>query len=318
MTHFDKIRKTRLMSFIALAVQYFSRSFSVETFFKHLIEKWLPFQFSMQHLPFWDTSLADWNQAWWWESREQSTDMAEGTAAKIFSWSNESSQRHIFRCTIDFLNSPAIESNQDVMFHISIRPQDKVIVRNHFQSGMWGMEERYGPCLVKKNATFEIVILAELQHYKIAVNGHHLGVFRHRLPLHLVQYVNIKGEVTIDHILLEQDLRSAQQQSIISQVIATPAAPPIMHIRLPVHTQYQPPMQPQYQPPMQPQYQPPPSYFSIQPAQAPQSVWIFIIFPAKDWFVYDFQIIRIGRISIEKYPRALALRRGQRSNIFMF
>lgn len=155
------------------------------------------------------------------------------------------------------------------MFHISIRPQDKVIVRNHFQSGMWGMEERYGPCLVKKNATFEIVILAELQHYKIAVNGHHLGVFRHRLPLHLVQYLNVKGEVTIDHILLEQDLRSVQQQMIISQGISIPAAPPIMHNRLP-YTPIQP--QPQYQPPMQPQYQPPPPYFSVQPAQAPHSV----------------------------------------------
>lgn len=152
------------------------------------------------------------------------------------------------------------------MFHISIRPSDKAIVRNHFQFGSWGMEERYGPCLVKKNAPFEIVILAELQHYKIAVNGHHLGVFRHRLPLHLVQYLNVKGEVTIEHILLEQDLRSAQQQMIISQTMTMPGTPvrPPNASYIVVHNPG----------PMQPQFHPPPTYFS-QPPTAPPPVKLF-------------------------------------------
>lgn len=128
------------------------------------------------------------------------------------------------------------------MFHISIRPRDNVIVRNHYQFGRWGMEERYGPCQVRKNTTFEIIILAELQHYKIAVNGHHLGVFRHRLPLNLVQFIHVSGEVTIDHILLEQDAVSAQQQIIVSQVV----------------NQVHRPMQPMYQTPMVIHHQPPP------------------------------------------------------------
>lgn len=137
------------------------------------------------------------------------------------------------------------------MFHISIRPKDGVIVRNHFQHGRWGMEERYGPCRVRKNETFEIVILAELLHYKIAINGHHLGVFRHRLPLHLVQFIHIGGDVAVDHILLEQDARSAQEQMIVSQVV-TPA------MNMPVH--------------MQIHQHPPPPYFSQQP---PHSVILF-------------------------------------------
>lgn len=150
------------------------------------------------------------------------------------------------------------------MFHISIRPNDKVIVRNHYQFGSWGMEERYGPCQVKKNKPFEIVILAEHQHYKIAVNGHHLGVFRHRLPLHMVQFINVKGSVHIDHILLEQDMISAQQQMLISQAAGVPAGPGIHVIQntMPV---YMTPMQPQYQ-------QPPPYTLYSQAPTAPQSV----------------------------------------------
>lgn len=167
---------------------------------------------------------------------------------------------HVFftRCSIDFINSPALHINQDVAFHISIRPKDKVIVRNHFQNGNWAMEERYGECRVKKNDTFEIVILAEFQHYKIAVNGHHLGVFRHRLPLNMVQYINVSGEVTIDHILLEQDSRSAQDQAIISQVTSTPYVP----INHPMHLQIhqQPP------PPYQTYGQPSTTYFVQQPS----------------------------------------------------
>ena len=143
------------------------------------------------------------------------------------------------------------------MFHLSIRPNNRVIVRNHYQYGQWGMEERYGPCQVKQNQTFEITILAEHQHYKIAVNGHHLGVFRHRLPLHLVQYVRVTDEVTIDHVLLEQDYRSVQSQQIVSQIVATPAMPY-------TQVQYQTPMQVHIhqQPPMPPA---PPPYYPHQP-----------------------------------------------------
>lgn len=164
--------------------------------------------------------------------------------------------RFVSRCTIDFLNSPTLGTDQDIMFHISIRPKEKAIVRNHYQNGYWAMEERYGPCLVRKHETFEIVILAEMQHYKLAVNGHHLGVFRHRMPLHLVQYLHISGEVEIDHILLEQDMRSAQEHMIVSQVAMPYNVVTVMPNQPPIHHHYTPP---------------PPPYFS-QSQQPPNSV----------------------------------------------
>ncbi|CRK93063.1 CLUMA_CG006517, isoform A [Clunio marinus] len=191
------------------------------------------------------------------------------------------------RCMIDFTNSLGIQSGQDIMFHISIRPKDFLIVRNHFQNGNWGNEEKYGPCRVKKNQTFEIVILAEIQHYKIAINGHHLGVFRHRLPLHLVQCIQVYGEVSIDHILLEQDLRSAQQQMVLSQVL-TPR-PVTVPVNAPVYVQYQPPHQHQT---------PPPPYYGNHP---------------------NSSITRIGGITIETNPGRIVVRKGHnQSNIFRF
>lgn len=173
----------------------------------------------------------------------------------------------VVRCSIDFMNSPALNCNQDIIFHIGIRSHEGVIVRNHFQHGNWGPEERYGHCRVKSNGAFEVFILAEHQHYKIAVNGHHLGVFRHRIPLSLVNYVNVSGDVSIDHVLLEQDLRSVHDQSIVSHLVATPAAPR-MPINIPVQMHVHTPMQTTYHPP------PPPPYNMQQPhyMQQPHTV----------------------------------------------
>lgn len=81
------------------------------------------------------------------------------------------------------------------------------------------MEERYGAFRISYYDPFEIVILAEHPHYKIAINGVHLGIFRHRLPLNLVQYIKISGDVEIEHVLLEQDVKSAQEAAALGYLI---------------------------------------------------------------------------------------------------
>lgn len=149
------------------------------------------------------------------------------------------------------------------MFHLGVRLDEKIIVRNSFQGGRWGMEERYGKLLIKKNQPFEIVVLAEHQYYKIAVNGQHLGVFRHQLPLHLVRYLHISTEVPgvlhVENILFEQDLNSAREQVVLMQIGAhnppayTPFAPhPPMHGFQPIQPHL----------PMMPM--PPPQYYGHQ------------------------------------------------------
>jgi Galactoside-binding lectin len=108
--------------------------------------------------------------------------------------------------------------NQDVIFHVSIRPNENAIVRNHFHNGNWGKEERNGSC-TRANESFELIITAERECYKLTINGSYLGSFKHRLPLHLVQFIHVSGKVSIDHILIEQD---------ISQMNVNPYPSPIV------------------------------------------------------------------------------------------
>jgi hypothetical protein len=128
------------------------------------------------------------------------------------------------------------------MFHTSIRLDEGVLVRNAFIDRKWGVEDRYGKFDFKYNKSFEIIFLAELEFYKIAVNGVHIGVFRHRLPLNLVNFIHVKGDIQIEHILLEQDAQSAQAIGAITSntsayVPFTPAVNPQIQIS------YQPPGQ---------------------------------------------------------------------------
>jgi hypothetical protein len=112
---------------------------------------------------------------------------------------------------INFVKMPALNSEQDIMLHISIRLDQQCMVRNTYQNNCWQREERLGLFEFKYYETFEITILAEFDHYKIAVNGQHIANFAHRIPLHLVQYMTVKGDgpVEVERILLEQNIQAA-------------------------------------------------------------------------------------------------------------
>lgn len=146
-------------------------------------------------------------------------------------------------------------------------------------------EERDGPS-VRANETFEIIILADREVYKIALNGRHLGEFRHRLPLHLVHFIHVSGDVTIDYILFEQDMSSTSSipdQIGVSQ-FATPSAPVMPMPPLPMNVHIN-------NPGGQPYQHPPPSYFNQQPSSYPVSLlknletltYLSLLFLATTW-----------------------------------
>ena len=93
--------------------------------------------------------------------------------------------------------------NQDIIFHMSIWPTAKTIVRNHFQGGGWFKEEFSETC-VSVNETFEVVITVHQEFYKVSINGECLEPFHHRLPLEKVNYVTVCGKISIDHVLIEE------------------------------------------------------------------------------------------------------------------
>lgn len=106
---------------------------------------------------------------------------------------------------IDFRSSPALSTNEDIIMHLSVRCDEKVIVRNSFENGSWGTEDRFGGNPIKANQMFEISIQVRNYDFKLSINGKHLCNFNHRLPYNLAQYIHVTGNCLIDHILVEQN-----------------------------------------------------------------------------------------------------------------
>ena len=94
------------------------------------------------------------------------------------------------------------------MLHLSIRPQQQAIVRNHFFNKRFGSEELGGGFPVRVNESFEITIVAEAALYKVLVNGQNFCTFNHRLPMHLAQYIVVRGAGDIQYILVEDNVNN--------------------------------------------------------------------------------------------------------------
>jgi len=117
---------------------------------------------------------------------------------------------HHNRFAVNIQTGPALRPCDDINLHLSVRPSEHVIVRNHMVRQIWGTEERYGNCPISQGQFFEILILAETNAFKVAINGTHFCEFVHRIPLNRAQYVAINGDgLTIHSIVLEGDVASA-------------------------------------------------------------------------------------------------------------
>ncbi|XP_065093887.1 galectin-9-like [Ochlerotatus camptorhynchus] len=112
---------------------------------------------------------------------------------------------HGERCQINIQTGAALNPRDDVTLHISIRPNEAVIVRNTLQNQVWGAEERYGGCPINYGQSFDVLVLVEVNQYKIAINGTHFCVFNHRQSVHSARYVSISGSCVIHSITTEMD-----------------------------------------------------------------------------------------------------------------
>jgi hypothetical protein len=118
---------------------------------------------------------------------------------------NGTVKHHAGRFNINLQSTGATEP-QNIALHISVRWNDPsspqpVIIRNSSQYGSWGNEERHVPHFpFQHGQTFQMLILAEHNEWKVAVNGQHLFSFNHRTPLHEVNHVGVTGDVQIQSI----------------------------------------------------------------------------------------------------------------------
>lgn len=94
----------------------------------------------------------------------------------------------------------------DVAFHFNPRFRHKEIVRNTFQDGDWGPEEKkchgfpFAP-----GVHFDLLIRVLDAAFDVAVNGQHHVQYQHRLqPLQCVSHLGIEGDVLLASCKLQQ------------------------------------------------------------------------------------------------------------------
>lgn len=108
-------------------------------------------------------------------------------------------------------------AHEDYIFHISMRPEEKQIVRNMDREGEWGSEERFGGFPVAVGEPFDLNILAEENQFVISINGQHFCDFAYRKPLDQARYIQFLGiaeSLTITNPL-EHDQMESDSETIV-------------------------------------------------------------------------------------------------------
>jgi hypothetical protein len=118
--------------------------------------------------------------------------------------------------SINLSNGPTAVGTCDIALHFNPRFNENVVVKNSFQSGRWGAEDRGGMGMpFHKGQSFECVILVRQDKYMVAVNGQHFAEFGHRLPKESVTYVVTSGDVQVNNVSFSGPGISRQMHGIL-------------------------------------------------------------------------------------------------------
>jgi len=106
---------------------------------------------------------------------------------------------HVKWFAVNLQCGPNLNPRDDIALHINPRFEGNLskIVRNSLHSQQWGVEENFGHFPFSPGQQFEILILTESDHFKIAINGQHFTEFRHRMPVQRVTTIAIDGDVQL-------------------------------------------------------------------------------------------------------------------------
>ncbi|XP_053512883.1 galectin-9-like isoform X2 [Artibeus jamaicensis] len=96
-----------------------------------------------------------------------------------------------------------LRSGSDIAFHLNPRFDENTVVRNTQINGSWGPEERGLPRAMpfSRGQGFSVWIISEGHCFKVAVNGHHLLEYNHRLKnLAAINNLEVAGDVQVTHV----------------------------------------------------------------------------------------------------------------------
>lgn len=99
------------------------------------------------------------------------------------------------------LKQKSVMDCHDVALHFNPRLKENIIVRNTYQNGQWGDEERNGDILLKPGSNFTLNIICETRGYKIYIDDKEFTFYSHRILPQSITHLRIKGLMTLCSIL---------------------------------------------------------------------------------------------------------------------
>lgn len=126
------------------------------------------------------------------------------------------------RFAINFQTGPSLNPRDDLALHLSPCFTPPRVIRNSLRNGAWELEESWGNGnVINPHQPFEIMILAEPDQFKIAINGMHYCEFKHRIPYQEITHLTIDGDLDIERITI-----TSGPQPQPSPAYHQPSAPP--------------------------------------------------------------------------------------------
>ncbi|KAL6266845.1 hypothetical protein P5V15_003674 [Pogonomyrmex californicus] len=102
--------------------------------------------------------------------------------------------------TTTFVKQKTVTDSHDIALHFNPRLKENIIVRNTYQNGQWGDEERNGGSPLKAGCDFTLYIVCEECGYRIRINDNEYTFYSHRLPPTTITHLRIKGLLTLCNI----------------------------------------------------------------------------------------------------------------------
>ncbi|XP_063282868.1 galectin-9-like [Pelobates fuscus] len=88
----------------------------------------------------------------------------------------------------------------DIAFHFNPRFEGGIVVCNTMEHQNWGSEENKREMPFHRGQPFEIRILVSHHSYMVSVNRNHFVEYKHRIPIHRVNTLNINGSVALTSV----------------------------------------------------------------------------------------------------------------------
>ncbi|XP_063230854.1 galectin-4-like isoform X2 [Bacillus rossius redtenbacheri] len=104
------------------------------------------------------------------------------------------------RFAVNLQCGPKIAPRDDIALHLSPKFAENVVARSSLHGLTWGPDETVGHMPLARGQGFELLILCDPAHYKIAINGQHYTEFIHRIPYQRVNHISIDGDVVVNEL----------------------------------------------------------------------------------------------------------------------